>query len=221
MPLYFHVQRSNVAGFRTGKSYGFAKEENFFARDLFAVDPIVPVAATEGLPIDYLLHDYFDPTGFRHYRNMRGKAVTPDEKGLLKSAHSVLKHQTMLLRELIFEHVRQESFPDKPCRLKGIWLIPHDEQLLAQWCATAPHGQFRAFEIEACGKIHQGYSRYLKPECISVAKLRENARLYWSDPVNVHPEAAEILLEGEIKVIREVRMAGSKQSTWTKLKRLF
>jgi len=220
MPFY-HVQRNGVTGFKVGKTYAFTMEQNFFARDLFGIEVIVPVAATEGMPIDFLLRDYFDPTGFNHYRNIRSKALTPDEKGLLKSALSVLNHQAMLLRELIFEQVRSVSFPDKPSRLRGIWLIPHEEQLLAQWCATAPHGQFRAFEVEAVGRFHHGASKWLKPECISAKQLRENAHRYWSESVDVLTQPAEILCVGEIKVLREIRMAGSKTTVWTKLKNLF
>ncbi|MCW5547564.1 MAG: DUF2441 domain-containing protein [Opitutaceae bacterium] len=135
MPVYFHVQRSGVSGFRVGRSYSFGSEQNFFARDLMGVEVIVPVAGTSGLPVDQLLCDYFDPTGLGHYKQIRSKIVTPDEKGLLKSALSVLNHQAMVLREFVFEQVRQEAFPDKPSRLKGIWLIPHEEALLEQWGA--------------------------------------------------------------------------------------
>jgi len=86
MPNFYHVQRSSVVGFKVGKSYDFGTQQNFFARDLFGVDVTVPVAGTEGLPIDCLLRDYFDPTGFNHYRNIRSETVTPDEKGLLRSS---------------------------------------------------------------------------------------------------------------------------------------
>lgn len=221
MPAFYHVQRNTVVGFKVGKTYALGADQNFFARDLLGVDLSIPVAATEGLPIDYLLRDYLDPTGFNHYRNIRSKTVTPDEKGLLRGALGVLNHQAMLLRELIFEQVRHESFPDKPSRMKGIWLIPHNEDLLARWCATAPHGQFRAFELEATGRFHPGASKYLKPECIGAKQLRENAHRYWSEPVDVLTQPAEILCEGEIKVLREIRMAGSKTTVWTKLKNLF
>lgn len=221
MPVFFHVQRSGVSGFRVGRSYTFGPEQNYFARDLMGVEVMVPVAGTSGLPVDQLLRDYLDPTGMGHYRQIRSKAVTPDERGLLKSALSVLNHQAMVLREFVFEQVRQEAFPAKPSRLKGIWLIPHEEDLLAQWCATAPHGQFRAFEVEAEGRFHHGASRWLQPECLSVPTLRDHARRYWGEPANPLSEPAEILLEGEVKVLRELRLPGSRQTTWAKLRNLF
>jgi hypothetical protein len=221
MSLHYHVQRDSVASFKVGKTYPFGIQQNFFARDLFAVDVLVPVAGTEGLPIGYLLRDYFDPTSLNHYRQIKSKTLTADEKGLLKSALFVLDHQAKLLRELIFEQVRQESFPNKPSRLKGIWLIPHQQELLERWCATAPHGRFRAFEVEATGKFHHGAGKYLNPECFSAVELRENAQRYWSEAVNVLSEHAEILCEGEVKVLRELKMAGSKTSVWAKLKKLF
>lgn len=222
MMLFYHVQRDNVAGFKIGKTYTFGAGQNFFARDLFAVNPIVPVAGTAGLPVDYLLRDYFDLAGFNHYKNIKSRTISPDPKGLLRSSLSILTHQAMILREFVFEQVRRDEFPEKPSRLNGIWLIRYDEPLLAQWCATAPHGQFRAFEIEATGKVHHGASKYLKPECIGIAQLQENARRYWaSDPNDLRTDNHEILCEGEIKVLREIRMPGSKIGSWAKLKNIF
>jgi len=218
---YFHVQRNRGAPFRAGVSRATGGS-NLFSSDLFAIETLIPIAGTEGLPIDHVLRDYLDANGLGHFKRIRSRTVTPDERGLLQSALSVLNHQAMLLRELIFEQVRAESFPGKPSRLKGMWLIPHNEQLLAEWCATAPHGQFRAFEVEASGNLHCGYSRYLKPECVSAIQLQENARRYWSEvPRDPLTEPVELLLEGEVKVLREIRMPGSKQTAWTKLKTLF
>ncbi len=220
---YFHVQRTGAGrAFRVGETITSTRRQNFFSRDIFDVDTLIPVGGTEGLPIDLVVRDYLDPHGLGHIKRIRSRTVTPDERGLLQCALSVLNHQAMLLRELIFEQVRTESFPGKPSRLKGIWLIPHSEQLLAEWCATAPHGQFRAFEVEASGNLHCGYSRYLKPECVSAIQLQESARRYWSEvPRDPLTEPVELLLEGEVKVLREIRMPGSKQTAWTKLKTLF
>jgi Protein of unknown function (DUF2441) len=221
MPLHYHVQRNTVPRFKVGKTYTFGAEPNFFARDLFATDVSVPVSGVGDLPIDNILRDYFDPSGFNHYRNVKRANYTADDKGLLSCAAAVLKHQAMLLRELIFEQVRQESFADKPSRLRCSWLIPHDEQILAHWCASAPNGQFRAYEVEANGRFHIGASKYLNPACLGGAVLRENAWRFWSEPVNAHAEHSEILLCGELTPLREINMPGSTQTKWAKLKRLF
>jgi hypothetical protein len=68
MPRYFHVQRTGVSGCRVGRSYSFGAEQNFFARDLFGVEVLVPVAGTGGLPVDHLIRDYLDPEGFGHFK---------------------------------------------------------------------------------------------------------------------------------------------------------
>jgi hypothetical protein len=222
MARYYHVQRSGVTRFRLGKTYQIGGSANNFSKDLFQVDLDVPVQGTPGLPIDYLLRDYFDPEGFGHYKRITAPNLADAERGLLEAAHSVLRHQSMLLRELIFEQVRVESFPEKPSRLKGMWLIPHHEQLLAEWCATAPHGRFRAFEVEAAGNLHCGYSALLQPECIGAIRWMEAARRYWGEaPRDPIAEPVEILLEGEVTVLREIEMPGSMTTAWTKLKSLF
>jgi hypothetical protein len=202
MPLFFHVQRSAVPRFKIGKAYAFGEQPNFFSRDLFSVDVSVPVRGVGELPFDEILRDYFDASGFNHYRNVKRANYSADEKGLLSCAAAVLNHQAMLLRELIFEQVRQEAFAEKPSRLRCAWLIPHDEQILAHWCASAPNGQFRAYEVEANGRFHIGASKYLKPACLGAAVLRENARRFWSEPVNERTEPAEILLAGEMTPVR-------------------
>jgi hypothetical protein len=221
MSLFYHVQRSAVPPFKAAKTYTFGEVPNYFSRDLFAVDVSVPVIGVGNLSVDEILRDYFDPSGFNHYRNVKRANYIADEKGLLSCAAAVLNHQALLLRELIFEQVRQESFQRKPSRLRCAWLIPHDEQILAHWCSTAPNGQFRAFEVEATGTFHVGASRYLKPACLGANVLRENARRFWSEPVDERTEPAEILLAGELTPVREIEMAGSSVTTWAKLKRLF
>lgn len=132
----------------------------------------------------------------------------------------MLNHQAELLRELIFEQVRQEIFTEKPSRLRCIWLIPHDEPLLAAWRATI-NGSFHAFEVEADGQFHIGASCYLKPVCFSGDQLRDHARRYWSEPVDVQAQQAEILCVGEIKILREIKISGASEGTWAKIKRLF
>lgn len=221
MPLFYHVQRSGVPGFKLGRSYPFGAERNFFARDLFATDTRLPVRGVGNLPFDDVLRDYHDASGFGHYRNVRHPNYTADAEGLLRCARAVLAHHALLLRELIFEQVRQEAFAAKPSRLHCAWLIPHDEQLLAHWCATAPHGQFRAFEVEAAGAFHIGASKYLRPACLGADELRENARRFWSEPVDERTEPAEILLHGELTPRRELKLPGSRETTWARLKRLF
>lgn len=220
MALFYHVQRRGPR-LRVGKTYAFGPEANFFSRNLFAASQSVAVRGTGDMPLDAVVKDYLDPNGFRHYRNIKRANYTPDEKGLLGCAGSVLSQQAELARELAFELVRLESFADKPSRLRCVWLIPHDEELLKLWCATVGNGQCHAFEVDATGRFHTGGSKHLKPVCYSGEELREHARRYWSEPVNARAEQVEILCEGEINILRELKVAGAAESTWAKLKRLF
>ena len=75
--------------------------------------------------------------------------------------------------------------------------------------------------MEATGRFHFGASKWLKPECVGAATLRENARHYWAEEIDPLSGNGEILCEGEIKALRELKMAGSSQTVWTKLKKLF
>lgn len=218
---FYHVQRHSAGRFKPGRSYTFGKEHNHHFNHLCGVDLRLELAGVEDKPVDAIIADYLDAHSMGYFRRMRAKGVSPDEKGLFLAAGNVLRHQAMLLREFVFEQVRQESFPGKPSRLRCIWLIPHDEQLLAQWCATAP-GQCRAFEVEAAGNFHHGRSRYLKPESVGVPELRIAARRYWTEqPTGDRSETTELLCEGEIKVIREIHLPGSRPSVWNRMKQTF
>jgi hypothetical protein len=219
MPLFYHVQRRGPS-LRVGKSYKFGSEPNFFSRDLFSHSPSQHVRGIGEMSLGDIVKDWIDPNGFRHYRNIKVTNYTADEKGLLTLASATLNHQAVLLRELVFESVRQESFTDKPSRLCGVWLIPHDEELLADWCATVP-SQFKAFEIETEGRLHFGASRYLKASCVSGDVLRDHARRYWTDPVDPKKEQVEILCVGEIRIIREMKIAGNpSEGAWARFRRL-
>ena len=218
MSTYFHVQRTGVPAFKIGRSYSFGVHQNHFSHGLSVIDPTVHIAGVGNLPIDRVLKDYFDPAGFNHYRRIKRVNHTPDEKGLLFCAAAILSHHAKLLRELVFEQVRQETFVDKPSRMRCIWLIPHDMELLGKWCATAPKNQFRTFEVEATGNFHRGLNKYLLPECLGADQLRDRARHYWSEPVSPSEENAETLCEGEIKILRELKMEGSSNRAWQSMK---
>lgn len=214
---YYHVQRTGRIRFHVGQKYTIGERQNFFFQDLCCTDTKCDIKGLGALPLDTVLSDYFDDSGFYYYRKIRGAGYTPNEKGLLRCANTVMRLQAMLLREFVYEEVRQEYFNQKPSRQRCAWLIPHEERILEHWCATAPEGQYRVYEIEANGNIHIGASKYLKPECIGIFELRENARRFWSHPVDVLTEPSEILFIGEMKPLRELSVPGSKRSVWTKV----
>ncbi len=205
---------------KVGKSYQFGPEPNFFSRELFARDPTVHVRGVGDMPADLVLRDYVDPQGFRHYRSLKHPHYDADERGLIACAAAVLDHQAELLRELVFEQVRQESFPEKPSRLRCMWLIPHDQELLARWCASINSESYRVFEVEAEGRVHVGANKYLRVQCLSGNVLRENARRFWS-PLANGGDQVEILCEGEIRIVNELKMGAENGGVWGKLKRLF
>ena len=225
MPLFYHVQRDNVPAFKAGKTYTFGEQRNFFARDQFALDLKFPVAGVGEMTLDEIIRDFLDPATLNHHRKIRRKDFAGAEKGLLVYAAHVIRHQSKLLREFIFEEIRQQSFAQKPSRLTSIWLIPHDERELVAWCATATPGHFRVFELEATGNLHCGVGKYLRLANADPTVFRENARRYWSENVNLSanahgPAQVEVLCSGTVEVQREIKVNGSKPSFVENLKRL-
>jgi hypothetical protein len=224
MPNFYHIQKASAATFRVGKTYAFGQERNHHMQRLLAEDVRVNIAGVGPMTLDVVIKDYLDPATLNYYRTIRQKGYTGGEKGLLAGAAHVIDQQARLLRELLFEQVRLDSFPQKPSRLTSIWLIPQREDVLDQWCATVPPSQeYRVFELAAEGNFHFGAGKYLRVGNACTETLLDNARRYWSESVDLNEPTAsiEILLSGTVTVQRELKNKSTKKSLLASLARKF
>jgi hypothetical protein len=90
-----------------------------------------------------------------------------------------LLHYLQLVREVVLEEVRQSHFPDKPSRLKGVWLSDLDN--LKKWSKILPRRNYpqKIFLVKFTGQIHKGDERWITNKTSAFESYYKNALGYW------------------------------------------
>lgn len=111
----------------------------------------------------------------------------------------------MLVRELIYEKVRKELFPDKPSRLDSIFLCPTENEIREFKIA---HNRYLdiVYEVEIVDDTKPShtadYSIVNLQNDDNLEILEFKARKYWTGENITHPE---IVTTSRIKIIKEIK----------------
>lgn len=130
---------------------------------------------------------------------------------LAGTAREVIRSYVELVRELEFESIRRDEFPDLPSRKHCLWASETFEDA-ARWVATLTPGksvQIVRLQV-VTAKIHLAFGGHLYSpregrslEASNMTELQEAARGYWRGTPHARGEA-ELLMEGEFKVLEVV-----------------
>ena len=121
----------------------------------------------------------------------------------LNETINMLSMAHRLIRELVFESIRKEFYPELPSRQKCIWLIPDNEKSLEFWNNKLHNKHQRIFKVTVDGNIHRAAQKWLEGGTISLNNWYKLAHSYWKGE-SIGSIEDEILFEGKIKIIEEV-----------------
>lgn len=124
----------------------------------------------------------------------------------LVELNDCFREYMILVRELIFEEIRRESFPHLPSRQKCIWVIPKNEYTLEAinfwWKQIASSSDTSILKLKLTGKIHLSTNDFLGIGTYSLNQFKQNAFKYWvGSKQSKNPKEAECLFEGFAEVI--------------------
>lgn len=112
-------------------------------------------------------------------------------------------HFCKYTRELIWEAVRVESYPDKPSRQKCLW-VSQGEENMKYWISQLGLGNNQAvYRVELDGVMHDASNEHLMNDDIPYDLALEKAHRYWTGEIT-NPLAKEILFEGKMRVLEQV-----------------
>jgi len=201
---YFHIQRTNMPSpWQPGQTLVVGEMVNPFMGHYD--DHFTDIRSPTGhsFRIKWLVDHVLNVLDGRE--NKRPDLVafySYDPKETLRRASEALKEYLMLVRELVFEDVRREHFPQLPSRQKCIWVIPPEEKSVKFWY-TQLSG--RLLRLRLTGKVHRTNQQYLTTDTLSLSEFRENAFKYWAGIKGKNSVEDEILFEGFVTVIGEVK----------------
>lgn len=114
------------------------------------------------------------------------------------------KRQLELTKEFQFEQVRQIEFPNKPSRMRCMFLLPS---------TVDPRAYLRGMGFQEAGKtileietaddanLHLATFSLLNCNTLPPDGQIEQARQYWSESDTI-PEETEVLFEGKFKIVK-------------------
>ncbi|MEN6316866.1 MAG: DUF2441 domain-containing protein [Clostridiaceae bacterium] len=118
----------------------------------------------------------------------------------LAEVAETLNYYLRFTREVIFEEVRKDFFPDRPSRYRGLWVIPDDTDCLRYWWNTL--GKNGAIlKLKITGKLHRANQQYLMINTNRLDFIRQEAFKYWAGTTGINRVEEECLFEGFIEVI--------------------
>lgn len=106
------------------------------------------------------------------------------------------------LREIIFEQIRAEHYPDKPSRMHGIWLCTEEE--IENWHKIlGKDGETEIYQVKATGIIHEANATMILADSLTISEYEFLAKCYWNEvPYTTELcTESEILFEGELEII--------------------
>ena len=123
--------------------------------------------------------------------------LTIDMDNILKNFNDS-KYYSMLLKEYIFEDIRINEFPDKPSRMKCIFLAPQSVDLKEFAKMMNFGGELKYLEIQPLddSKVHFANISLLNCDPLDHEVKINNAREYWNGNDEITKDT-EVLYEGE------------------------
>jgi len=115
----------------------------------------------------------------------------------------ILRNYLLLVREYVFEEVRNESYSALPSRKKCRWVIANDihlnEAIIFWWNELGRKGKLLKLELK--GDIFIGDEGYLNLTTKPMDYLKEQAHEYWQGKLSSDQRHHEYLFVGKAKVL--------------------
>lgn len=202
MSSYFHINNQPDCSWKAGDEVYFGHEYNNMWRSFLEKGAYINLNG-EKRPADqvvkFALNWYLKKQPFPE--EMKDYHFHP--VATLKEATDCLGQSTRLIRELTFEAVRKEFYPELPSRHSCIWLAPYDKNSLQFWKKQVHGSVKKIFRVEAEGIIHRAANKWLMTGSMSLNDINLMAHNYWKGNEAGGLED-EILFIGKLKIIEEL-----------------
>lgn len=118
----------------------------------------------------------------------------------------------MFIRELVFEEVRREAYPQLPSRRTCIWVCR--KASIANWLSwlKQPTFKFRVLRVKCSGVVHIGCQDFLSSDSMNYSEYKANAIGYRSGANANQTIYDEIIAKGKVTIVEDISCQFSAQS---------
>ncbi len=208
---FLHINSTNC-NWKVGDELSFEKEDNNYWKSFLRKEDSYNFQGNKHDAFK-VLHSAFEAYARLHNPPLVMKEYHFNQINTLKESLDCLRNTILINRELIFESVRNEFFPNLPSRQKCIWLIPNNDDSLDFWIniLKSKGSHHKLFRIETVnGTIHKATQQWLEGGTISINQWQHMATNYWKG-VNSGKIDDEILYQGRIKILEEITIPTLKK----------
>lgn len=197
---YYHIQRFPT--WEKGQVYFIGLEKNNYCSffDVYGhnfEDPVTKKVYNPSVAAEHFI-EYFE-TGKKKKETL--SSYSYDITFIIRALRDAILNYSRYLRELLFEEVRLNFFPNYPSRQRGIWVIS-DKDDIPYWIRTIGANQESSvFEVLLTGKIHEANHKSIKLTTNSFNGIRKQAFSYWmTEKVSKSDIGNECIFEGTVVV---------------------
>jgi hypothetical protein len=205
MKTYYHINNNNNCNWKIGDEIVLGKEDNYYWQSLKKKDDDIEING-EIFDVYKIADAAFGAYSGKYRPPLKMKGYHFNPLRTLKETLDSLGNAIKINRELVFESIRNEFYPELPSRQKCIWLIPENEKSLEFWKKIIQNENQRIFKVTINGIIHRASQKWLVGGTFSLNRWYTLAHSYWKGEDSGSIED-EILFEGKIKIIGEVNFA--------------
>ena len=202
MKTYFHINNDCTCDWKEGDIIDFDGNQNYYWQGLSRKGDYIKLSGQEypsNLVAEKALKVYKREEG--PPKEMKDYHFHP--LITLEQTFQSLGNSLRLNRELIFEYVRNEFYPELPSRHSCIWLIPNDTESVDFWKQIIQGNTHKIFKVTVDGKIHRASQKWLIGGTISVHEWEKLAHRYWQG-LESGSLQDEILFEGKMKILKDL-----------------
>lgn len=203
MNTYYHINNNPDCSWKNGDEFYFGQEENKFWRSFLEKGASIKLDGNNRRPADQVIKFALNAYAYNEPVPPQMQAYHFKPVHTLKEASDCLRQSISAVRELIFESIRKEFYPDLPSRHNCIWLVPDDPQSLTFWKELVYGKTKRIFKVEAEGTIHRAANKWLITGTIPLNEINSLAHNYWKG-TDAGGLEDEILFTGKLKIIEEL-----------------
>lgn len=203
METFYHISNKPDCDWKVGDEIEFGVEQNYMWQSFLMNGDFIELE-DEKIPADLIIEHALDHYMKIYYAPMQMKNYHFNPLHTLKEAVDSLRNLKIIKRELVFESIRKEFYPELPSRHKCIWLIPDDEKSLEFWRRDVfKLNNPKIFKLSVDGKTHRASQQWLICRTYSLNEINSMAHKYWQGE-NSGSIDDEILFVGKIRILEKL-----------------
>jgi hypothetical protein len=202
MRSYFHINNQPECSWKQGDEFYFGHEYNNMWRSFLEKGANIKLNGDK-YSADKIIKTALDAYSGNGPVPVQMKGYHFNPVFTLKEATDCLGESMRIIRELIFETVRKEFYPELPSRHNCIWLTADDKLSLEFWKNLVYGNNKRIFRVETEGTIHRAANKWLVTGTMPLKEINSMAHNYWKAN-DVGGFDDEILFIGKLKIMEEL-----------------